>query len=42
MNFPAITIVTAIIFLLTYAGISLGRSLGSGWIGPELRLPARR
>jgi Na+/H+ antiporter NhaD/arsenite permease-like protein len=28
MNFPAITIVTAIIFLLTYAGISLGRIPG--------------
>jgi Na+/H+ antiporter NhaD/arsenite permease-like protein len=28
MNFPAVTIVTAIIFLLTYAGISLGRIPG--------------
>jgi Na+/H+ antiporter NhaD/arsenite permease-like protein len=28
MNFPTITIVTAIIFLLTYAGISLGRIPG--------------
>jgi Na+/H+ antiporter NhaD/arsenite permease-like protein len=28
MNFPAITIVTAIIFLLTYASISLGRIPG--------------
>jgi Na+/H+ antiporter NhaD/arsenite permease-like protein len=28
MNFPPITIVTAIIFLLTYAGISLGRVPG--------------
>lgn len=28
MNFPAITIATAIIFVLTYAGISLGRIPG--------------